>query len=125
MTKRILVIDDDDGIRWLLQLSLKAAAGWEVLTAASGPEGIATAAIAQPDAILLDVTMPELDGWETFQQLQANPLTQPIPAILLTAQASSRHYQRFIDAGIQGLIAKPCKAQALVDQMRSYLNWET
>jgi CheY-like chemotaxis protein len=123
MTKRILVIDDDDGIRTIIQIGLTAVASWEVLTAASGTEGIITAAVTQPDAILLDVTMPGLDGWETFERLQANPLTRSIPAILLTAQAHCRQYQRFIDAGIQGLIVKPCKAQELVAKIRSYLNW--
>ena len=125
MTKQILIIDDDEGIRSIMQISLTAAAGWEVLTAASGAEGITIAAERQPDAILLDLTMPDLDGWETLQRLQANPLTQPIPAILLTAQANLWQNQRSIAMGAQGLIVKPCKAQELVSQMRSYLNWPT
>ncbi|NEQ11264.1 MAG: response regulator, partial [Moorea sp. SIO4E2] len=74
-TKRILVIDDDDGVREIIQFSLEAAAGWEVLTAASGKEGLAKAEADQPDAILLDVMMPELDGPATFRQLQANAVT--------------------------------------------------
>ncbi len=125
MTKRILIIDDDDGIRDIIQISLTAVAGWEVITAASGMEGITVAAATQPDAILLDMTMPDLDGWTTFQRLQANPLTKPIPAILLTAQVPAGQYQRFMAAGIQGLIIKPCKAQDLVARIRSCLNWET
>jgi CheY-like chemotaxis protein len=78
-TKRILVIDDEDGIREIIQICLEAAAGWEVLTAASGSEGLEKAEAFQPDAILLDVMMPDMDGPTTFRQLQANAATGPHP----------------------------------------------
>ena len=74
-TKRILVIDDDDGVREIAQFCLEAAAGWEVLTAASGSEGLATAESEQPDAILLDVMMPDMDGATTFR-LCSPPFTK-------------------------------------------------
>ncbi len=116
-TKRILVIDDEDGIREIIQICLEAAAGWDVFTAASGSEGLAIAEAIQPDAILLDVMMPDLDGPTTFQQLQANAATGHIPTILLTAKA------KIIDLGVTGVITKPVKAQDLVDQIREILNW--
>jgi CheY-like chemotaxis protein len=125
MTKRILVIDDDDGIRDLIQLSLVVTANWHVSTAASGQEGLAKAIAEQPDAILLDLMMPGMDGAETFQRLQANPITNPIPILLLTAKVSPREHQTLITSGIAGLIVKPFKAQTLESQVRSFLNWQS
>jgi CheY-like chemotaxis protein len=122
-TKRILVIDDEDGIREIIQICLEAAAGWEVETAASGSEGLAIAQSMQPDAILLDVMMPDMDGPTTFRQLQANSVTQHIPTILLTAKAKISEQQQFIDLGITGVITKPFKAQDLVNQIRDILKW--
>ncbi len=122
-TKRILVIDDEDGIREIIQICLEAAAGWEVLTAASGSEGLEKAEAFQPDAILLDVMMPDMDGPTTFRQLQANSATRHIPTILLTAKAKISEQKQFIDLGVTGVITKPFKAQDLVDQIREILNW--
>lgn len=123
-TKRILVIDDDDGVREIAQFCLEAAAGWEVLTAASGSEGLVTAESEQPDAILLDVMMPDMDGPTTFGHLQANAATQHIPTILLTAKAKISEQQQLINLGVTGVVTKPFKAQDLVDQIREILNWK-
>jgi len=123
MTKRILVIDDEDGIREIIQISLEVAAGWEVLTASSGNEGLVTANIEQPDAILLDVMMPDMDGPTTFRQLQANAATQGIPTILLTAKAKISEQQQFIDLGVAGVITKPFKAVDLVTTICKILSW--
>jgi CheY-like chemotaxis protein len=122
-TKRILVIDDEDGIREIIQICLEAAAGWEVLTAGSGSEGLVTAQQEQPDAILLDVMMPDMDGPTTFGHLQSNITTQHIPTILLTAKAKISEQKQFIDLGVTGVITKPFKAQDLVNQIREILNW--
>jgi CheY-like chemotaxis protein len=122
--KRVLVIDDEDGIREIIQICLEAAAGWEVFTAASGSEGLANAQSTQPDAILLDVMMPDMDGPTTFRQLQANAATQHIPTILLTAKAKISEQQQFIDLGVTGVITKPFKALDLVNQIRQILNWK-
>jgi CheY-like chemotaxis protein len=123
-TKRILVIDDEDGIREIIQICLEAAAGWEVVTAASGSEGLADAQTTQPDAILLDVMMPDMDGPTTFRLLQANVRTRHIPTILLTAKAKISEQQQFIDLGVTGVITKPFKAQDLVNQIREILKWK-
>jgi CheY-like chemotaxis protein len=123
-TKRILVIDDEDGIREIIQICLEAAAGWEVVTAASGSEGLVDAQTSQPDAILLDVMMPDMDGPTTFRLLQANVRTRHIPTILLTAKAKISEQQQFIDLGVTGVITKPFKAQDLVNQIREILKWK-
>lgn len=121
--KRILVIDDEDGIREIIQISLEAAAGWDVFTAASGIEGLEYAEASQPDAILLDVMMPDMDGPTTFRQLQANDKTKHIPTILLTAKAKTSERKQFIDLGVKGVITKPFKAMDLVKQIREILKW--
>jgi CheY-like chemotaxis protein len=124
MSKRILLIDDDLGIRKITQISLKAIAGWEVLVAASGQEGIAIAQTEPLDIILLDVMMPGMDGITTLEHLQANPITQTIPVILLTAKARVFEQQQLTALPVTGIITKPFKAPELVKQMRVLLHWD-
>ncbi|MEM9165133.1 MAG: response regulator [Cyanobacteria bacterium P01_F01_bin.4] len=121
--KRVLVIDDEAGVREIIQLSLATVAGWEVLTAESGDAGVEIAQAEPLDAILLDVMMPDQDGVTTFQQLQTNPKTAAIPVIFLTAKARNSELQRFMDLGIAGVITKPFEARNLVRQIRTLLNW--
>lgn len=122
-TKRILIIDDEYDIRAVAELALKAVGAWEVLTAASGVEGVAKAAAQQPDVILLDVMMPDLDGIATFQALQANPATQSIPVILLTAKVQAAEQRRFAELGVRAIITKPFKAMKLPAQVAAALDW--
>ncbi len=121
--RRILIIDDEDDIREVVQLTLEAVGGWEVSTAGSGREGLLLAEAEQPDAILLDVMMPDMDGLATFQKLQANPATQHIPVILLTAKAQSADWQRFAIAGVTAMIAKPFDPLNLTNQVAEALRW--
>jgi CheY-like chemotaxis protein len=124
-TKRVLIVDDDIGIRRIVELSLNSIAKWDVLSASSGAEGVAIAQTELPDAILLDVMMPGMDGIETFAAMQANPSTKPIPIILLTAKTKISEQQLFNNIAIAGVITKPFKAPQLVDQIRSILNWKS
>ncbi len=121
--KRVLVVDDEDDIREVAQVSMETVAGWEVLTASSGREGVARARVEQPDAILLDVMMPEMDGLATLQQLQADPATQHIPVIFLTARVLSGDRRRFAESGVKEVIAKPFDPLKLPDQMAKALGW--
>jgi CheY-like chemotaxis protein len=73
MQRRILIIDDEDDIRQVAALSLETVAGWEVVTASSGADGIRSAQVENPDAILLDVMMPGMDGPTTFLEIKKNP----------------------------------------------------
>ena len=122
-TKRILVIDDEDGVREIIKLCLEAVGGWEVLTANSGLEGLALAEAERPDAILLDVMMPELDGSTTFEKLRANPAAEEIPVILLTAKATVSEQRQFADLGVAGIITKPFNPEELVEQIQATLSW--
>lgn len=122
-TKRILVIDDEDDIREVVQLCLKTVGGWEVLTACSGNEGLTKAEAEQPDAILLDVMMPDMDGVTAFQQLQANTATRHIPVILLTAKVQATDQRRFAELGVAGMISKPFNPLNLINQIAERLGW--
>ena len=122
--KRILIVDDEYDIRAVAELALKTVAGWEVLTAASGREGLDIAVTEQPDAILLDVMMPDMDGIATLQALQANPATKSIPAILMTAKAQAADQRRFASLGVAGIITKPFKAMQLSAQVIAALGWQ-
>ncbi|NJO80753.1 MAG: response regulator [Cyanobacteria bacterium RM1_2_2] len=124
MTKHILIIDDEFDIRAVAQLTLKAVGGWDVSLAASGAEGLTKAAAEQPDVILLDVMMPDMDGIETFRALQANSSTQAIPVILMTAKVQAAEQRQFAELGIAGVIAKPFKAMKLPGQIAKTLGWD-
>lgn len=124
MTKCILVIDDEEDIREVAQVALEVIGGWEVLTASSGSEGLLLAKIHQPDTILLDVMMPDMDGFMTFEKLQADPLTKQIPVILLTAKVLSADRQKFAELEVKETIAKPFKTMFLASQVAEILGWD-
>jgi CheY-like chemotaxis protein len=121
--KRILVVDNEEYIREVAQICLETTAGWQVLMASSGSEGIAQAEAEQPDAILLDVMMPDMDGVSTFHRLQENTATQHIPVILLTAKVQTSDRRRYADLGIKAVISKPFNPLELADQIAEALGW--
>lgn len=121
--KKILVVDNEEYIQEVAKMCLELVAGWQVVTAGSGQEGIQKAELEQPDAILLDVMMPDMDGVTTFQKLQANPLTQPIPVLLLTAKIQAADRQRYAELGVKDAIAKPFDPLTLASQIASILKW--
>ena len=123
-TKRILVVDNEPSIREVTQISLETVAGWEVTIAGSGLEGLAAAEREQPDAILLDVMMPDMDGLDTFSRLQANPNTRSIPVILLTAKVQTSDRQSYTELGIRSTIAKPFSPLDLAQQIATTLGWK-
>lgn len=117
----ILVIDDEDDIREVASMSLTAIGGWRVSTANGGREGIAMARADRPDAIVLDVMMPDIDGPATFRLLQADPQTREIPVILLTAKAQSADRRSFERLGVAGTLTKPFDPLTLSDQIVTIL----
>ena len=122
-TRRILIIDDEEAILAVAKLSLKMVAEWDVVTATSGLEGVMKAEAEQPEAILLDVMMPQMDGISTFKQLQANAKTQDIPVILLTAKAQAVEQLQYKQIGVTGVITKPFNSLTLANQMAELLDW--
>lgn len=121
--KLILVIDDDDGIREIVQICLMAIARWDVITASSGEEGLNLVHTYKPDAILLDVMMPHFDGVATFQQLQTNEEIKSIPTILLTAKAKISEQKQYQHLGVAGVIIKPFEPYDLVTKIKAMLQW--
>lgn len=121
--KRILIIDNEQYIQEVAQICLETTAGWEVLTASSGREGLLKAETEQPDAILLDVMMPDMDGVSTFETLQENSATQNIPVILLTAKVQAADRRRYAELGIKATIAKPFNPLELASQVAQALGW--
>jgi CheY-like chemotaxis protein len=122
ITKRILVIDNEQYIQEVTQICLETVAGWQVITASSGLEGLSKAESEQPDAILLDLIMPEMDGLTTFEKLQENPLTRQIPVIFLTAKVSaSSDPSGYLDN--VAAIPKPFNPLELANQISEILGW--
>ena len=122
--RRILIIDDEDDIREVAALSLEATAGWQILTARSGAEGITIAISHQPDAILMDVMMPGVDGPTTFRTMQGNPKIAGIPVIFLTAKVQGVDQRRFSDLGVAAILPKPFDPLTLAHQISETLGWE-
>jgi two-component system, OmpR family, alkaline phosphatase synthesis response regulator PhoP len=122
-TRRILVIDDEEAIQEIIQACLEDLGGWDILVAGSGRQGLLIAAYEPLDGILLDVSMPEMNGFETLQKLQENPTTQKIPVTLLTARVQPEDKEQFAQLGIAGLILKPFDPLTLVEQVAEVFGW--
>ena len=122
--RRILIIDDEDDIREVAALSLEATAGWNILTASSGAAGIEIATTEQPDAILMDVMMPGVDGPTTFAQMQQTAAISHIPVLLLTAKVQGVDQRRFAGLGLAGILFKPFDPLTLAQQISDALGWK-
>ena len=122
--RRVLIIDDEDSIREVAGVSLEVIGGWDVLSAPSGAVGIDTAKAEHPDAILLDVMMPELDGPATLARLRADDATRSTPVILLTAKVQASERERFSQLPIAGLITKPFDPVELPRKVATLLGWD-
>jgi CheY-like chemotaxis protein len=124
MQRHILIIDDEDDIRQVAALSLETVANWNVSTANSGVNGIRRAQDEKPDAILLDVMMPGMDGPTTFLELRKLPETAGIPVILLTAKVQGADQKRFASLGVSAVLFKPFDPLTLARQMSEALGWK-
>ncbi|BAZ04566.1 response regulator [Calothrix sp. NIES-3974] len=121
--RRILVIDNEEYIQEVTKICLETVAGWEVITASSGIEGIKKATTEKPDVILLDVMMPDMDGLTTFKKLQEQGETRNIPVILLTAKIQNSDRQRYAAMGMQAVIPKPFNPMELAQDVATALGW--
>ena len=121
--RRLLIIDDEDDIREVAALSLEATAGWQIYTAESGARGIEVAIAEQPDAILMDVMMPEVDGPSTFREMQQIPAIAHIPVVLLTAKVQGVDKRRFAGLGVAAVLFKPFDPLTLAEQIAEALHW--
>jgi CheY-like chemotaxis protein len=120
----VLVIDDSVLVREAVKVALGTVGGLDVLVASTGEEGIELAAKHRPDAILLDVLMPDTDGVVVAERLLCMPSTCSLAIVFLTAQEGFEDYQRFARAGVAGVIAKPFDVMSLSAQLAALLGWE-
>jgi len=122
MPKTVLVIDDDRDIREVAKTSLELVGGFMVILADSGKSGVDLAQQARPDAIILDLMMPDLDGQQTLAQLKLLPETASIPVIMLTAKVQANK-QELVNKGATGVLVKPFDPMLLPDQVCEILGW--
>ncbi|NJM68935.1 MAG: response regulator [Scytonema sp. RU_4_4] len=122
--KRVLVVDDEKNLCLVIKACLENIGHWHVLTAQSGNEGLVLAETELPDAILLDVMMPGMNGLAMFRALQNNPVTQKIPVILLTAKVQQVDLDQYAQLGIAGVLRKPFDPLKLVNQVVELMGWE-
>jgi CheY-like chemotaxis protein len=123
MTRRLLVVDDEEAIRDVIRIGLEAVTAWTVDVASSGDQAITLCRTDPPDAVLLDVMMPAMDGPTTFTRLQDDPRTRSIPVILLTAKVQPAERRRYEDLAVAGVLAKPFDPLALPDEIADVLGW--
>jgi CheY-like chemotaxis protein len=109
----VLLVEDNEDNRIIYATALRYA-GYEVLEAITGTEGVALARTHLPDLILMDISIPEIDGWEATAILKADPSTQHIPIVAVTAHALPGDRQRSVDAGCDGYLAKPITPAVLI-----------
>ena len=119
----VLVVDDDDSIREVIQIALEVVAGWQVLTADGGTAALVLAREHHPDAVLLDVMMPDMDGPTTFRHLAADESTADIPVVLVTAKVQVGDRQVWDDLAVKGVISKPFDPITLHQRVAELLGW--
>jgi DNA-binding response OmpR family regulator len=118
---KVLIIDDDEDIRSIASLSLSRMGGMDVIEAGSGAEGVRKARKEAPDAILLDMMMPAMDGLETLAALLAHSATARTPVIFLTAKAVGSDVERLTALGAAGVLIKPFDPRTLSHNVRALL----
>ena len=112
--KRILICDDDPVILRLLEVNLELE-GYDVLTAHHGEEAFEIASRELPDLVILDIMMPRLDGYQTCQKLKAQPSTEQIPIVFLSAKAQQSDIEKGRSFGVSDYLTKPFDPNDLLD----------
>jgi len=120
MTKRILVIEDTEDNRQIVG-DLLSSAGYELIEAVDGLEGVATAEREQPDLILMDIQLPGIDGYEATRRIRAIPALAKVPIIAVTSYALSGDEAKTREAGCDGYVAKPFSPRQLLAKIREFL----
>ena len=120
MGKRILVIEDTDDNRRILR-DLLSNAGFELIEATDGEQGVAAAVAERPDLILMDIQLPVIDGYEASRRIKANPELRHIPIIAITSYALAGDEQKTAAAGCEGYVAKPFSPRQVLALVRQFL----
>jgi two-component system cell cycle response regulator DivK len=117
---RILVVEDNEDNRDSLSRRLERR-GFEVLLATDGRRGVEMAAAEKPDLILMDMNMPEMDGWEATRKIKSSPDAADVPVIALTAHAMTGDRERALESGCSDYHTKPIEFSKLINQIESLL----
>jgi two-component system cell cycle response regulator DivK len=120
MGSRILMIEDQEDNRRILR-DLLTSAGYEVIEAVTGEEGVAMAQTHHPDLILMDIQLPGLDGYEATRRIKADPALRQIPIIAVTSYALSGDDTKAAAAGCDGYVTKPFRPRLLLAKVREYV----
>jgi two-component system cell cycle response regulator DivK len=120
MSKLILVVEDQQDNRRIMR-DLLTSAGYEVIEALTGEEGVTSAETHRPDLILMDIQLPDFDGYEATRRIKANPDLQKIPIIAVTSYALSGDDVKAFEAGCNAYVTKPFSPRKLLAQIREYL----
>ena len=120
MSKRILVVEDQEDNRRIVR-DLLTNAGYEMIEAVNGEEGVAMAQTHHPDLILMDIQLPGLDGYEVTRRIKADPALRQIPIIAVTSYALSGDDVKARAAGCDAYVAKPFSPRALLAKIREYV----
>jgi two-component system, cell cycle response regulator DivK len=115
MATKVLIIEDDKIMMNSTAMVLVETGGCDVVTAMGGAEGIEVARREQPDLILLDIMMPEMDGWEVLKHLKADPVTATTPVLIFTAYEVDAAKKGTVASETNGLVRKPFEPEELVD----------
>ena len=117
MSPLIMVVDDEESVRMVVSFTLEKA-GYRVIDADCGDEALNAVEYNPPDLILLDLMMPNIDGWEVLQLLKSNPKTESIPVCLLTAKGDIRNKMYALQQGAADYITKPFKREELLEKVK-------
>ena len=123
MTKRILVVEDQEDNRIILR-RLLSNAGYELIEAVNGEDGVALALSTRPDLILMDIQLPVMDGYEATRRIKSNAELKSIPVIAVTSYALSGDEAKARAAGCDAYVAKPFSPRQLLAKVREYLPTE-
>ena len=118
---RVLLVDDDPDIRVIARMALERLAGWEVWDAELPEAALALAEQINPHVILLDMMMPDMDGFEVLARLRNNKATKHVPIIFMTARALDTQILQNVEQRIAGMITKPFDAMTLAGRIRELL----
>lgn len=120
--KKILYAEDEPDVQTVVELTIQTMSNYEIKICNNGKELLESIEAYNPDLILLDVMMPEMDGPTTFKHLQSNEKTKDIPVIFMTAKAQIHEVEIFKEIGALGVITKPFDPMSLCDEIRAIWN---
>jgi two-component system cell cycle response regulator DivK len=120
MSKLILVVEDQEDNRRIMR-DLLTSAGYEVIEALTGEEGVTSAETHRPELILMDIQLPDFDGYEATRRIKANPTLRAIPIIAVTSYALSGDDVTAFEAGCNAYVTKPFSPRKLLAEIRKYL----